>query len=169
MNSSRSSVRGPIVRPDCSTHQSSFLSSVMKTTGFSVEDASARSCFQTMSAYFSPSWTPFQADRGRHFSVIVDGVSTQDREFPQPGVQAAAGSVERIRGRPTAGGVVLPHGKPDFLRHSQGIDGGFGPGRKTVNARARKRPAASNRFRKIKRQEFKAARLLDNTDAFSVL
>ncbi|MEP7297649.1 MAG: IS3 family transposase [Burkholderiales bacterium] len=26
-------------------------------------------------AYFSPSWTPFQADRGRHFSVIVDGVS----------------------------------------------------------------------------------------------
>ena len=23
-------------------------------------------------AYFSPSWTPFQADRGRHFSVIVD-------------------------------------------------------------------------------------------------
>jgi amidase len=26
-------------------------------------------------AYFSPSWTPFQADRGRDFSVIVDGVS----------------------------------------------------------------------------------------------
>jgi len=26
-------------------------------------------------AYFSPSWTPFQAHRGRHFSVIVDGVS----------------------------------------------------------------------------------------------
>ena len=26
-------------------------------------------------AYFSPSWTPFQADRGRHFSVIVDGIS----------------------------------------------------------------------------------------------
>ena len=26
-------------------------------------------------AYFSPSWTAFQADRGRHFSVIVDGVS----------------------------------------------------------------------------------------------
>ena len=25
--------------------------------------------------YFSPSWTPFQADRGRDFSVIVDGVS----------------------------------------------------------------------------------------------
>jgi hypothetical protein len=27
-------------------------------------------------AYFSPSWTAFQADRGRHFSVIVDGVSS---------------------------------------------------------------------------------------------
>ena len=26
-------------------------------------------------AYFSPSWTPFQADRGRDFRVIVDGVS----------------------------------------------------------------------------------------------
>ena len=26
-------------------------------------------------AYFSPSWTAFQADRGRHFSGIVDGVS----------------------------------------------------------------------------------------------
>jgi hypothetical protein len=26
-------------------------------------------------AYFSPSWTAFQADRGRYFSVIVDGVS----------------------------------------------------------------------------------------------
>ena len=28
-----------------------------------------------LSAYFSPSWTAFQADRGRYFSVIVDGVS----------------------------------------------------------------------------------------------
>jgi hypothetical protein len=26
-------------------------------------------------AYFSPSRTVFQADRGRHFSVIVDGIS----------------------------------------------------------------------------------------------
>ncbi|MDO8293754.1 MAG: hypothetical protein Q7T29_12975 [Gallionella sp.] len=26
-------------------------------------------------AYFSPSWTAFQADRGRRFSVIVDGIS----------------------------------------------------------------------------------------------
>ncbi len=26
-------------------------------------------------AYFSPSWTAFQADRGRGFSVIVDGIS----------------------------------------------------------------------------------------------
>ena len=26
-------------------------------------------------AYFRPSWTAFQAERGRHFSVIVDGVS----------------------------------------------------------------------------------------------
>jgi NAD(P)-dependent dehydrogenase (short-subunit alcohol dehydrogenase family) len=29
----------------------------------------------TLGAYFSPSWTAFQADRGRDFSVIVDGVS----------------------------------------------------------------------------------------------
>ena len=29
----------------------------------------------TLPAYFSPSWTAFQADRGRYFSVIVDGVS----------------------------------------------------------------------------------------------
>ena len=26
-------------------------------------------------AYFSPSWTAFQADGGRDFSVIVDGIS----------------------------------------------------------------------------------------------
>jgi len=26
-------------------------------------------------AYFSPSWTAFQADRGRCFSVMVDGIS----------------------------------------------------------------------------------------------
>ena len=28
-----------------------------------------------LAAYFSPSWTAFQADRGRYFSVIVDGIS----------------------------------------------------------------------------------------------
>ena len=28
-----------------------------------------------LSAYFSPSWTAFQAERGRDFSVIVDGIS----------------------------------------------------------------------------------------------
>jgi hypothetical protein len=32
-------------------------------------------CAGRLGAYFSPSWTPFQADRGRDFSVIVDGVS----------------------------------------------------------------------------------------------
>ena len=31
-------------------------------------------CFAA-GAYFSPSWTAFQADRGRDFSVIVDGIS----------------------------------------------------------------------------------------------
>ena len=30
---------------------------------------------EALVAYFSSSWTPFQADRGRDFSVIVDGVS----------------------------------------------------------------------------------------------
>jgi hypothetical protein len=33
-----------------------------------------QSC-NSLSAYFSPSWTAFQADRGRYFNVIVDGVS----------------------------------------------------------------------------------------------
>ena len=28
-----------------------------------------------LGAYFSPSWTAFQADRGRDFSVMVDGIS----------------------------------------------------------------------------------------------
>jgi hypothetical protein len=49
--------------------------------------ARARDLYQTKSysqawiwsrpatAYFSPSWTAFQADRGRDFSVIVDGIS----------------------------------------------------------------------------------------------
>ena len=35
----------------------------------------SRSPVKASAAYFRPSWTPFQADRGRHFSVIVDGVS----------------------------------------------------------------------------------------------
>jgi hypothetical protein len=30
---------------------------------------------ERLNAYFSPSWTAFQADGGRDFSVIVDGVS----------------------------------------------------------------------------------------------
>ena len=30
---------------------------------------------EDLTAYFSPSWTAFQAERGRDFSVIVDGVS----------------------------------------------------------------------------------------------
>ncbi|MDO9005922.1 MAG: hypothetical protein Q7V20_20955 [Aquabacterium sp.] len=29
----------------------------------------------SLAAYFSPSWTAFQADRGRCFSVMVDGIS----------------------------------------------------------------------------------------------
>jgi transposase len=37
--------------------------------------AHARRKFHELCAYFSPSWTAFQADRGRYFSVIVDGVS----------------------------------------------------------------------------------------------
>lgn len=31
--------------------------------------------WQGNAAYFSPSWTAFQAERGRDFSVIVDGIS----------------------------------------------------------------------------------------------
>ena len=29
----------------------------------------------SLDAYFSPTWTVFQAERGRDFSVIVDGIS----------------------------------------------------------------------------------------------
>ena len=31
--------------------------------------------WQGLPAYFSPSWTSFQAERGCDFSVIVDGIS----------------------------------------------------------------------------------------------
>ena len=34
-----------------------------------------RSGLDRCPAYFSPSWTAFQAERGRDFSVIVDGIS----------------------------------------------------------------------------------------------
>jgi hypothetical protein len=37
------------------------------------EDRFTRFGFEV--AYFSPSWTAFQAERGRDFSVIVDGIS----------------------------------------------------------------------------------------------
>jgi hypothetical protein len=37
--------------------------------------ASTKALDRLSSEYFSPSWTAFQADRGRGFSVIVDGVS----------------------------------------------------------------------------------------------
>jgi len=40
----------------------------------SVFDALPDSAF-IRDAYFSPSWTAFQAERGRDFSVIVDGIS----------------------------------------------------------------------------------------------
>jgi len=43
-------------------------------TARALEDALGRPTHQ-QSAYFSPSWTPFQADRGRCFSGIVDGIS----------------------------------------------------------------------------------------------
>ena len=36
---------------------------------------SIRIALRVVLAYFSPSWTAFQADRGRDFSVIVDGIS----------------------------------------------------------------------------------------------
>jgi len=37
--------------------------------------AKAMHLYSFEGAYFSPSWTPFQADRGRCFSGIVDGIS----------------------------------------------------------------------------------------------
>jgi hypothetical protein len=41
-----------------------------RDAGYEFPDAS-----DLTGAYFSPSWTAFQADRGRHFSGIVDSVS----------------------------------------------------------------------------------------------
>ena len=46
------------------------LRKIIKTRGhFPGDDAASKL------EYFSPSWTPFQADRGCCFSGIVDGVS----------------------------------------------------------------------------------------------
>jgi len=39
------------------------------------EQLASQMPYWPLTAYFSPSWTPFQAERGRDFSVIVDGVS----------------------------------------------------------------------------------------------
>ena len=41
------------------------------------DQRAAIECFRRYGdvAYFSPSWTAFQAERGRDFSVIVDGIS----------------------------------------------------------------------------------------------
>ena len=39
------------------------------------ESLIAMARFAAVIAYFSPSWTALQAERGRHFSVIVDGIS----------------------------------------------------------------------------------------------
>jgi hypothetical protein len=51
----------------------------LKLPIFSYEDggraANVPHGLTVMIAYFSPSWTAFQADRGRDFSVIVDGIS----------------------------------------------------------------------------------------------
>jgi len=40
-----------------------------------VLNAASRGIVPCTIAYFSPSWTPFQADRGRHSGLIVDAVS----------------------------------------------------------------------------------------------
>ena len=47
---------------------------VTAALGFTYEGIKA-TAIAGLGAYFSPSWTAFQADRGRDFSVIVDGVS----------------------------------------------------------------------------------------------
>lgn len=39
------------------------------------EHGKAKAAKKRADAYFSPSWTAFQADRGRRFNVIVDGIS----------------------------------------------------------------------------------------------
>jgi hypothetical protein len=40
-----------------------------------LRESAVTNMFGASPAYFSPSWTAFQADRGRDFSVIVDGIS----------------------------------------------------------------------------------------------
>ncbi|MCK6372778.1 MAG: hypothetical protein L6Q69_01595 [Zoogloea sp.] len=45
------------------------------TPSFFRHEQTLRAARSWLFAYFSPSWTAFQADRGRGFSVIVDGVS----------------------------------------------------------------------------------------------
>ena len=47
----------------------------VRSTSSSGRESRRRLAFAAITAYFSPSWTAFQADRGRDFSVIVDGVS----------------------------------------------------------------------------------------------
>jgi hypothetical protein len=46
-----------------------------RTSAHVRSDECAAKAAALQGAYFSPSWTAFQADRGRDFSVIVDGVS----------------------------------------------------------------------------------------------
>jgi hypothetical protein len=43
--------------------------------GTKFKPATIHRSLMRLSAYFSPSWTAFQAERGRDFSVIVDGIS----------------------------------------------------------------------------------------------
>ena len=51
----------------------------VRQRGYTGSRATVQSCvvrlLSPQGAYFSPSWTAFQAERGRDFSVIVDGVS----------------------------------------------------------------------------------------------
>jgi len=60
--------------PRCSSQRANRTLSLMRCVR-SVPGVFSDRNFDEYGAYFSPSWTAFQADRGRDFSVIVDGVS----------------------------------------------------------------------------------------------
>jgi hypothetical protein len=47
-------------------------------------------------AYFSPSWTAFQVERGRDFSMIVDGISIARGRYFSAIVDDSGGCAEVI-------------------------------------------------------------------------
>ena len=60
---------------DAILNSANFSSIATDEKGAIQTSTSVPSACWAMPEYFSPSWTAFQADRGRCFSAIMDGVS----------------------------------------------------------------------------------------------